>query len=95
MTAAQKQVLQTVENTYQNVVASQSQLEAARIQLEVSEESYRLADEKFNMGMLNPADFILEKTNYQSAQQNYLQAKYTALLNYQLLQFYQGNPIQL
>lgn len=95
VTAAQKQVLQTIENTYQSVVASQSRLEAAKVQMEAAGESYRLADEKFKLGMLNLADFILEKTNYQSAQQAYLQAKYTALFNYQLLEFYQGNPIQL
>ncbi len=93
--ATQKEVLQTVENTYQQAVAGQSQLEAAREQLIAAEESYRLAEQQFGLGMLNTADYLLQQINYHSAWQSYLQAKYTALLYYQLLEFYQGNPIQL
>jgi outer membrane protein len=95
VTATQKEVLQKIENTYQSVVAGQSQLEAAREQLSAAEESFRLAEEQFGLGMLNAVDFLLQKTNYLFAQQSYSQAKYSVLLNNQLLEFYQGNPIQL
>lgn len=93
--ATQKEILQIVESTYQNVLASQSQLEATQAQLEAAAESHRLAEQQFELGILNLVDYILERTNLQLAQQAYLQAKYTAILNYQLLEFYQGNTITL
>ncbi len=95
VTATQKEVLQKVETAYQNTVAAQSQLEAAREQVNAAQESYRLAESQFGLGMLNVVDLLLQKTTYQAAQQSYLQAKYSAQLNGQLLEFYQGNSIQL
>ena len=95
MVSTQKEVLQTIENTYQDLTASLSQLEVAEVQLDAANESYRLSDQQFQLGMLNLADFILQRANYQTAQQAYLQAKYNAILNYQLYEFYQGNPIKI
>ena len=45
--------------------------------------------------MKNTVDLLTEKVKYLSAQQEYLQAKYSAILNYKLLDFYQGKPITL
>lgn len=56
----------------QDLAASLSQLEAAKVQLGAANESYRLSEQQFELGMLNLADFILQKANYQTAQQAYL-----------------------
>lgn len=42
------------------------------------------------MGMKNTVELLTEKNNLLSAQQETLQAKYMAILNAQLLKFYQG-----
>lgn len=47
------------------------------------------------MGMKNTVELLTEKNNLLSAQQETLQAKYMAILNAQLLKFYQGEEIQL
>jgi len=91
----QKDLLKTIESTYQNVVAGKSQTEAAKMALEAAQESYRLAEKQYELGALDLTDFITEQTTLQNARNAYLQAKYTLLMNYQLLQFYQGNNITL
>jgi outer membrane protein len=40
-------------------------------------------------------ELLTEKNNLLSAQQQMLQAKYMAILNAELLKFYQGEKIQL
>ena len=45
--------------------------------------------------MKNTVELLTEKNNLLSAQQEMLQAKYMALLNAGLLQFYQGEKFEL
>lgn len=93
--SSQKTVLKNIETTHQNLVASKSKLEASQEELEAAKVTYNLAEQQFQLGMLDPVELLVKKTALQSAQQSFLQAKYTAILNYQLLEFYQGNPIKL
>ena len=55
----------------------------------------RQTSEQFNLGMKNTVELLTEKNNLLSAQQETLQAKYTAILNAGLLRFYQGEEINL
>ena len=48
-----------------------------------------------NLGMKNTVELLTEKSNLLNAQQETLQAKYMAILNMQLLKFYQGEKIEL
>ena len=45
--------------------------------------------------MKNTVELLSEKNNLLSAKQEVLQAKYMAILNSQLLRFYQGENIKL
>ena len=58
-------------------------------------QSYSLVEEQFNLGMKNTVELLTEKNNLLAAQQELVQAKYMAVLNLQLLNFYQGKGIQL
>ena len=51
--------------------------------------------EQFTLGMKNTVELLTEKNNLQSAQQQRLQAKYMAVLDRALLDFYAGNKIEL
>lgn len=94
-TSAQKDLLKTIESVYQDVVSAQSKYSAAKDQLKSTELSYKLTEEQFNLGMKNTVELLTQKNKYLSAQQSYLQAKYTAVLNLKLLNFYQGTSISL
>ena len=56
---------------------------------------HELIQEQFNLGMKNTVELLTEKSNLLNAQQETLQAKYMAILNMQLLKFYQGEKIEL
>ena len=68
---------------------------AAAEKLRSTQTSYDLIQEQFNLGMKNTVELLTEKNNLLNAQQETLQAKYMAILNAQLLRFYQGEGIQL
>lgn len=91
----QTNLLTEVETAYLDAVSAQSRFQAASEQLKFTLVSYSLVEEQFNLGMKNTVELLTEKTNYLTAQQEYLQAKYTVILNYKILDFYQNKPIEL
>ena len=68
---------------------------AANEKLKSTQISYNLISEQFNLGMKNTVELLTEKNNLLQAQQEQLQAKYMAILNTQLLKFYQGDKLAL
>ncbi|WP_116769059.1 TolC family protein [Maribacter litoralis] len=91
----EKEVIKKVETAYQNALSSQEQLIAAEVSKEAAEQSYNLAQKKYELGDLSTTDLVISQNTYTNAQQNYLQSKYLNILYHQLLQFYQGNEIKL
>lgn len=91
----QTNLLTQVETAYIDALSAQGRFQAAAEQLKYTKISYSLVEEQFNLGMKNTVDLLTEKTKYLAAQQEYLQAKYNAILNYKILDFYQNKPIEL
>ena len=91
----QKTLYKTIENLWLAANSAQQQYVAASQKLKSTETSYSLVSEQFNVGMKNTVELLTEKNNLLSAQQETLQAKYTAILNAGLLRFYQGEEINL
>ncbi|MEP2058915.1 MAG: TolC family protein [Maribacter litoralis] len=91
----EKEVIKKVETAYQNALSSQEQLIASEVSKEAAEQSYNLAQKKYELGDLSTTDLVISQNTYTNAQQNYLQSKYLNILYHQLLQFYQGNEIKL
>ncbi len=91
----EKNLLTDVETAYLDAESAQERFQAASEQLKSTGISYSLIEDQFNLGMKNTVDLITEKNKFLTAQQEYLQAKYTAILNYKILDFYQDKPIEL
>lgn len=91
----QKTLYKTIESLWLNANSAQQQYVAASQKLKSAETSFSLVSEQFNVGMKNTVELLTEKNNLLSAQQETLQAKYTAILNAGLLRFYQGEEINL
>ncbi len=91
----QKTLYKTIENLWLSANSAQQQYVAATQKLKSTQASYALVSEQFNLGMKNTVELLTEKNNLLSAQQETLQAKYTAILNAGLLRFYQGEQIDL
>ena len=92
---AQKTLYRNIENLWQNANTAQKQYIAASANLESSQTSYDMTQEQFNLGMKNTIELLQERNNLLSAQQQKLQAKYMAIMNEQLLNFYAGENITL
>ncbi len=91
----QKELLRTIEGLYQDAVSAQSKYMAAKDKQKSSELSYQLVKDSYTLGMRNTVELVTEQNSYANALQDMLQAKYSALLNRKLLEFYQGKEITL
>lgn len=90
-----KALYQTIETMWLDASSAQQQFIAADAKLKSSQSSYNLVNEQFKLGMKNTVELLTEKNNLMSARQERIQAKYMAILNRALLNFYAGNPIEL
>lgn len=92
---SQKTLYKTIEGLWLDANSAQQRYVAATEKLRSTQASYDLVQEQFNLGMKNTVELLTEKSNLLDAQQETLQAKYMAILNTQLLKFYQGENIAL
>ena len=95
LTAAKKDLYKTIEGIWLDAYSAQQQFTAAQDNVRSTEISYYLVNEQFGLGMKNTVELLTEKNNYLSAQQQLLQAKYMAILNTKLLQFYAEGTITM
>lgn len=91
----QKTLYKAIEGIWLDANSAQQRYTAANEKLNSTRISYDLISEQFNLGMKNTVELLTEKNNLLQAQQEQLQAKYMAILNSQLLKFYQGDKIEL
>lgn len=91
----EKEVFRKVETAYQNARSSQEQVIAAEVSKNSAEQSYQLAQKRYEQGDLSTTDLVISQNTFTTAQQNYLQAKYLNILYHELLQFYQGYEIHI
>ena len=91
----QKELLKSVETVYQDAVSAQNRFRSARENLTATELSFELTQEQFFLKAKNTVELMTEKNNLLAAQLELIQAKYMAILNQQLLNFYQGIEISI
>ena len=84
----------TIENYWLQAVTNQNKFKAARVSTECAQASYELLSEQFKQGLKNTVELMTGKTNLLQAQQNELQSKYLAILNLNMLEFYQTGNIK-
>lgn len=91
----QKELYSTIESLWLDALNAQQQYEAANSKLQSCQTSFDIVNEQFNLGIKNTVELLTEKNNLLSAQQQRVQAKYMAILDRALLDFYAGNDIKL
>lgn len=91
----EKTLYSTIEGIWLDAHTAQQRYVAAREKLNSTQISYDLVNEQFTLGMKNTVELLTEKNNLLSAQQELIQAKYMAILNMQLLNFYRGEQIAI
>ncbi|MBK1895508.1 TolC family protein [Chryseobacterium paridis] len=86
---------QQIEQSYINLQNSLAQYDSALQQMNISKESYNIVNAQMKIGSIDYVQLQQQRLVYIQAIQNYLQAKYSAVLNKQIYEFYEGNPITL
>jgi outer membrane protein len=86
---------QAVEQAYIKAVNAQQAYDAASIQMQAATESYRITNEQIKLGAINAYDLLLQRNQYVQALQSFNLAKYTAVLQRKIFEFYMGNPVTL
>lgn len=84
-----------IEQAVLDVTSSQIEFEASSQQYQAAKESFDVASEKYTQGIMNSVDFLIQRTNFITAESAFLQSKYKLIFSYKILDFYQGVPLSL
>lgn len=84
-----------IEQAYTNALAAFKRYVANQKTVISSKEAFRYTEEKFNVGMINSVEYNQSKNNLSKAQSDLLQAKYEYIFRTKILDFYNGQTIEL
>lgn len=84
-----------IHQIYADAMGALKLYEATQKSLDAQKESFRYAQEKFNVGVMNSFDFSQVKNRLVTADSNFLRAKYDFIFKIKLLEFYYGIPVNI
>lgn len=84
---------QAIERSYVNLIASRDKYQLLIGQVKSFEESFRIAEVKFNEGVITSVDYLVAKNNLDRAKSNLIISKYDFILRQKVLNFYSGKPM--
>lgn len=90
----QTQLYSTIENYWLQANNNQEQYKSAKVNTESAQQSYDLLQEQFKQNLKNVIELMNGKDKLLQAKQNELQAKYMAILNINLLNFYKDGTMK-
>ncbi len=85
----------TIQQAYADAKAALNNYEASTIGVNAARESFRYAEQKFNVGSLNSVDYNNSKKDFEKAESDLLRAKYEFIFKNTVLDFYMGKPLTL
>ncbi len=89
------QLQKEIEQAYSNALAALKRYISSEKAVHSSEEAFRYAGEKFNVGMVTSVEYNQIKNNLTAAQSQLSQARYEYIFRSKILDFYNGIPITL
>jgi outer membrane protein len=84
-----------IQQAYADALASLKTHAAALKKVDATSESFKYAEQKFNVGLINSVDYNQAKNDLTKAQAELLQAKYDYVFKTLVLEFYMGKPLSL
>ncbi|UCS91901.1 TolC family protein [Echinicola marina] len=91
----QNRLRQDIETAYTNALSAKQSYESSLLRVSSLNEAFRMAQKRFEVGMINAVDFQVAQNNLFNAQADLLQAKYQYIFSVKVLDFYVGNPLTL
>lgn len=90
----QTELYSTIENYWLQASNNQAQYRSAKASTESAQASYDLLEEQFQQNLKNVVELMTGKDTLLKAQQQELQAKYLAILNIEMLKFYENGRVK-
>jgi outer membrane protein len=81
---------QDVEQAYLNMESAYNRYNALQEQVKAYSESFRIAEIRFNAGVLNSVEYVLSKNYLDRANLNMINARYDCFIYNKILDYYQG-----
>ncbi len=94
-TSVYNRVRQDIETAYNSAFAARQSYISSQKRIMALQESFRMAQQRFNAGAINSVDFQVAQNQYFNAQADLINAKYEYIFRVKVLDFYLGNPIKL
>jgi outer membrane protein len=89
------QLRKTIQQAYADAKAALNSYQASLIAVDAARESFRYAEQKFNVGSINSVDYNNSKKDLEKTESEQIQAKYEFIFKSTVLDFYMGKPITL
>jgi len=90
-----KNLFKEIQTAYLNAIASQETYLASNKSVEASQESFRYAEERYQIGKSSVFEFNEARTRLIQSLSEQIQAKYDFIFRSKILDFYNGLPIRL
>ncbi len=84
---------QTIEQAYNDALAAAKNYDASGKQVAALEESFRMAKEQFDLGVINDVDYRIAENNFYQAKSDLVKNKYNYIFKTKILDFYQGKSL--
>jgi outer membrane protein len=85
----------TINQAYNDAFGSLKAYEASQKSLDSRKLSFEYAQEKLNLGVLNPYEYSQVKQRYESSQSDLIRAKFDLIFKIKVLEFYFGLPVKI
>jgi len=92
---ASLQLRKTIHTAWTDARASLKNYDAAVKKINATRESFRYAEQKFNVGIMNSVDYNNAKKDMTNAESELLQSKYDFIFKSTVLDFYMGKELSL
>lgn len=90
---AKQDLRSTIEQAYTDAKAAFRQFEASQVSLDAQQESFKNAQESYNLGVMNSFEFEQVRNRLINAEANLINAKYNFVFTTKVLDFYLGKPL--
>lgn len=85
----------TIQQAYNDAMAANNKNRAAQKKVHATSESFKYAEQKFNIGLINSVEYNDAKKEYNNALSELIQAKYDYVFRTTVIDFYLGKPLTL
>jgi outer membrane protein len=90
-----QQLQADVQRAVNDAKAAKRSYDATRRSVDATRASFENAEKRYNIGNLNTYEYTLAKTNLDSAELSFTQAKFQYLFTLKVIDFYLGRPLNL